>query len=592
MSPTFSPSNRAARGVARRHRRFSMLRIDPATVTPTLPRPLAPPRLAAAGTLAAALLLCLPGTGLAAGRPDGGEPPARSSHMLAYGAGYADDGGSMRVRQLQRALRHGAYAPGPVDGLYGPLTEGAVRRFQQTDGLTSDGVVGPRTWAALRTASLGQPRGGPAIRPGAGYRDPGGSARVLAVQRMLSSVRYERGPLDGLFGPRTQAAVEWFQVNHSLRPTGIVDQATLGRLRALSRGSPGIDGASASSELRVPPLPSAGWHGRPIRNPQRSTSPGTLDPAGRRDAPLRLGAGYRSAAGSQRVRQVQRDLRRLGYRPGPVDGLFGPRTKAAVQWFQMKYGLRPDGTVTAVTSGHLRAHALGRGTAQSNRKRATVPVPPSRAARAPRAATQPSGDKPDDATERGSGVSPLVLVLGGAFGVAALSLLTLRRIGSRRAERVPPTASTPRAAPASTSSHAGAGGDASPAPAPPTARQQRAPWVVGYASAHDQAELERQAAAIERACGGRGWTLACVIRENGSGNGNGRRRPGLAHTVKQVREGLAGRLVIDSLDHLGPSEEEIQAQLQQVAGNDIDLVALDAVGNATRKGRRPKPART
>ena len=158
----------------------------------------------------------------------------------------------MRVRQLQRALRHGAYAPGPVDGLYGPLTEGAVRRFQQAHGLTSDGVVGPRTRAALRTASFGQRRAPPAIRPGAGYRSPGDSARVLEVQRMLSSLRYERGPLDGLFGPRTQAAVQWFQANRGLRPTGIVDQATLRRLRALSRGSPGIDGAAASSELEVP----------------------------------------------------------------------------------------------------------------------------------------------------------------------------------------------------------------------------------------------------------------------------------------------------------------------------------------------------
>jgi peptidoglycan hydrolase-like protein with peptidoglycan-binding domain len=411
---------------------------------------------------------------------------------------------------------------------------------------------------------------------------------------MLSSLRYERGPLDGLFGPRTQAAIQWFQVNHGLPPTGIVDQATLRRLRALSRGSPGSDGAAASSELEVPPLPSAGWHGRPIRNPHRYTSPATLDPGGRRDGrarPLRLGAGYRSAAGSQRVRQVQRDLRRLGYQPGPVDGLFGPRTKAAVQWFQMKYGLGPDGTVNAVTLGHLRTLALGRGQAQSTRTRATAPVLPSRASRPPRAATQPSAGQPDDATDRGSRVSPLLLVLVGAVGVAALSLFTLRRIAPRRDERVPPPASTPRAAPTSTSAHAGAGGDASPAPAPPTVGQQRSPRVVGYATAQDQAELERQAAAIERACGERGWTLACVIRENGSGNGNGRERPGLAHAVKQVREGLAGRLVVDSLDHLGP-EDEVRAQLRSFAGDDIDLVALDAGGNATRKRRRPWRAGT
>lgn len=474
----------------------------------------------------------------------------------------------MGVRRLQRALRDGAYAPGPVDGLYGPLTEGAVRRFQQAHGLTSDGVVGPRTRAVLRAASLGQRRA-PPIRPGADYRSPGGSARVLELQRMLTRLRYEFGALDGLYGPRTQAAVQWFQVNRGLRPTGIVDQATLWRLRALSRGSPGIDGAAASSELEVPPLPSAGWHGRPIRNPHRYTSPAALDAAGRNDGrarPLRLGAGYRSAVGSQRVRQVQRDLRRLGYRPGPVDGLFGPRTKAAVQWFQMKYGLRASGTVNAVTLRQLRTLTFGRGPAQSARKRAIEPVLPSRAAR------------PPDANEPGSGVGPLLLVLVAAFGVAAVSLLTLMRSGPRRA------------APASISPHAGAGGGASPAPAP-ASFGQRSPCVVGYASAGDQAELERQAAAIERACIERGWTLACVIRESGSSNGNGHKRPGLAHAVKQVRNGLGGRLVVDSLDHLGHSKDEIEAQLGRSAGNGIELVALDTVGSAAPKGRRPRRAR-
>src|SRR5215211_7916389 len=216
MSPTPSPSTRAASGVARRRQRFGTLPIDPATVKPTSLRLLALPSKAAAGTLAAVLLLCLPGTGLAAGRPDGGEPPARagghedvrsSSRLLAPGAGYAVDGGLPQVRQLQRALRTAAYTTGRVDGVYGPLTEGAVRRFQAAYGLTVDGVVGPETRAALRAASADESRAPPALRPGGGYRTPGDSARVLDVQRMLRGLGYEAGPLDGLFGPQTQAAV-------------------------------------------------------------------------------------------------------------------------------------------------------------------------------------------------------------------------------------------------------------------------------------------------------------------------------------------------------------------------------------------------
>ena len=45
------------------------------------------------------------------------------------------------------------------------------------------------------------------------------------------------------------------------------------------------------------------------------------------------------------VKAVQKRLDVCGYHPGPMDGVFGPRTKAALTAFQMDNGLRVDGAI-------------------------------------------------------------------------------------------------------------------------------------------------------------------------------------------------------------------------------------------------------
>jgi GH24 family phage-related lysozyme (muramidase) len=54
-----------------------------------------------------------------------------------------------QVERLQAALAGKGFSPDPVDSDFGPATERAVRRFQRAMSLEVDGIVGPRTWAAL-----------------------------------------------------------------------------------------------------------------------------------------------------------------------------------------------------------------------------------------------------------------------------------------------------------------------------------------------------------------------------------------------------------------------------------------------------------
>lgn len=55
-----------------------------------------------------------------------------------------------RNKEVQLALRNANLYTGEIDGKIGPLSKKAVRQFQQSKGLTVDGVVGAKTWAGLK----------------------------------------------------------------------------------------------------------------------------------------------------------------------------------------------------------------------------------------------------------------------------------------------------------------------------------------------------------------------------------------------------------------------------------------------------------
>jgi peptidoglycan hydrolase-like protein with peptidoglycan-binding domain/DNA invertase Pin-like site-specific DNA recombinase len=168
--------------------------------------------------------------------------------LLSRGAGYGHRGGLKTVRALQRRLDQRGLYPGPIDGLYGPMTQGAVARFQRQQDLPTDGIVGPQTQHALRFPGTAR-----ILERGAGYDLPGGSRQVRALQRRLRAVGQYPGPIDGLYGPRTQAALERFERRHGLPANGIAGPQTLARLRSPMR------------PLAKPSAPGARQHRTPTR---------------------------------------------------------------------------------------------------------------------------------------------------------------------------------------------------------------------------------------------------------------------------------------------------------------------------------------
>jgi putative peptidoglycan binding protein len=107
--------------------------------------------------------------------------------LLAPGAGYQRARGSERVRALQRKLARLGFAPGPIDGRYGPVTTKAVERFQGSRGLRVDGIVGAQTLGTLR--ALAGPRtpveGHPPPHPGSQLRSAPKAVRVLHERRRV-----------------------------------------------------------------------------------------------------------------------------------------------------------------------------------------------------------------------------------------------------------------------------------------------------------------------------------------------------------------------------------------------------------------------
>ena len=118
------------------------------------------------------------------------------------------------VRSLQYLL-NARGAKLTVDGQFGPKTKAAVIAFQRSHGLVASGVVRAGTWRALIvTVRLGSV--GPAVR---------------AVQDQINFRNLKNGRtlvVDGIFGPKTAAAVRAFQHAMSFEIPGFAVDGIVG----------------------------------------------------------------------------------------------------------------------------------------------------------------------------------------------------------------------------------------------------------------------------------------------------------------------------------------------------------------------------
>lgn len=142
----------------------------------------------------------------------------------------------LAVAEIRAILTHlgllGA-PPGdaPAEAVFDAATERAVRAFQQSRGLSVDGLVGPETWRALDAARwwLGARTLYHAVPTPLVGED------VRTLQERLLEMGYDVGRADGSYGAATARAVAQFQREVGLTPDGACGPQTLFALRRLGR---------------------------------------------------------------------------------------------------------------------------------------------------------------------------------------------------------------------------------------------------------------------------------------------------------------------------------------------------------------------
>jgi N-acetylmuramoyl-L-alanine amidase len=117
--------------------------------------------------------------------------------------------------------------------------EAAVRTFQQERGLSVDGIVGADTYRRLDQARW--QLGDRVLHFVPGHLMAGDD--IVDLQRRLSDLGFDSGRADGLFGPRTDAALRDFQRSVGVQPDGTCGPMTF---RAFERLVRTISGGSAA----------------------------------------------------------------------------------------------------------------------------------------------------------------------------------------------------------------------------------------------------------------------------------------------------------------------------------------------------------
>ena len=145
------------------------------------------------------------------------------------------------VNLLQARLTMLKFFNDTIDGKFGTKTAAAVSAFQSQNGLTADGVAGPKTLAAIynskakEAAAENQAAEAPTLSKASAMHMGSAGESVKTLQRALISLGYLTGAADGIYGTKTYLAVKAFQTAAKLNADGMAGEQTLKALESAEK---------------------------------------------------------------------------------------------------------------------------------------------------------------------------------------------------------------------------------------------------------------------------------------------------------------------------------------------------------------------
>lgn len=232
---------------------------------------------------------------------------------------YALDDEADEIGLIQEALLELDFYYGDITCHYGSRTQRGIRLFQEEYGLPVTGVADDETRARLYLAAgVEAPDISQTILQTETTLRPGDSGSgVEWIQQSLMMLGYYDGEITGSYGNLTKEAVRLFQRANDLSSDGIAGRNTIKAL------------AQAIEE-----------NNRTQEDPWTADQPtATQEPK----TTFRLGDEH------SRVRELQEDLKALGFYTGSVTGRYGNLTKEAVRLFQRAHDIPSDGVAGPIT---------------------------------------------------------------------------------------------------------------------------------------------------------------------------------------------------------------------------------------------------